>query len=131
MKKLICVFLTLNLLLTSAFAQDGGDDFVKNTQNDLMLVGGAGVAGAILGLSTLSFVDKPSKHIANVWTGAAIGVIVGVIYVAYNSAQRGQEDLESSIDFKTSERVAWHQSHEKNLTFPGVHFGSQIWGMNF
>lgn len=133
MKKLVCLFLTFALLTTNlAFAQDGGDeDVLKNTQNDLILVAGAGVGGAILGLSTLSFVDKPSKHISNIWTGAALGVIAGVIFVAYNSAQKGSEELQSSKDFNSFERVAWHDTNVQNLTSQRAQIGTEIWNLSF
>ena len=135
MKKLICSLLSLHLFLSGimfnpAWAQEE-DDIIKSTQNDIILVGAAGAGGAILGLSTLSFVDKPSKHISNIWTGAALGVIAGVIFVAYNSAQKGSEDLQSSREFNSSERVAWHADHTKNLTFSSVQFGTQLWELNF
>lgn len=135
MKNLICALLSLQIfvtgaLLNPAFAQDE-DDIIKNTQNDIILVGAAGAAGAILGLSTLSFVDKPSKHVSNIWTGAAIGVIAGVIFVAYNSAQKGSEELQSSREFNSHERVAWHAENSENLTFKSVQFGTQIWQLNF
>ncbi len=134
MKNLLIALLSLQLVLVQgAFAQDGGseDDFVKNTQEDIITVGAAGAAGAILGLSTLSFVDKPSEHLGNIWTGAAIGVILGVVWVAYNSAQKGTEDLESSVDFNSSERVAWHRQNESSLTSPTVQFGTGIWSQSF
>lgn len=134
MKKILSTLLALTLSAT-AFAQGSSeDDIIKNTQNDILLVAGAGAAGAVLGLSTLSFVDKPSKHISNIWTGAAIGVIAGVIWVAYNSAARGQEDLQSeeeaSLDFNSNERYAWHQDNAV-LTTPEVQFGTEIWGTSF
>lgn len=133
MKKILSLTLAL-LLSTVAFGQENEDDIIKNTQNDILLVAGAGAAGAILGLSTLSFVDKPSKHVSNIWTGAAIGVIAGVIWVAYNSAQRGQEDLQSeeeaSLDFNSHERFAWHRENA-DLTLPEVQFGSRIWATSF
>ncbi|MES2527513.1 MAG: hypothetical protein V4598_10515 [Bdellovibrionota bacterium] len=134
MKKIFSLLLAFQLLNAVAFAQDSEDDIVKNTQNDILFVAGAGAAGAVLGLSTLSFVDKPSQHISNVWTGAAIGVIAGVIFVAYNSAQRGSEDLqtddEASLDFNSGERVAWHQKNSV-LTVPQVQFGTEIWKTSF
>ncbi|WP_408097433.1 hypothetical protein ACJVC5_00565 [Peredibacter sp. HCB2-198] len=130
MKKIICLLLCLSFVLPSAaFAQE--DDLIKNTQNDLILVGAAGVGGAILGLSTLSFVDKPSQHVSNIWTGAAIGVILGVIWVAYDSVQRNQDDLTSSVEFNSSERVAWHAENAGNLTLPEVQYGTQFWQMTF
>lgn len=134
MNKIISYLVVFQLMTTVAFAQSSSeDDIIKNTQNDILLVAGAGAAGAVLGLSTLSFVDKPSRHISNIWTGAAIGVIAGVIWVAYNSAQRGQEDLqaeEASVNFSSGERVAWHRENS-DLTVPEVQFGSRIWSTSF
>ncbi len=135
MKKIISLLIASQLLISVAFAQDNEDDnLVKNTQNDILLVAVAGGAGAVLGLSTLSFVDKPSRHLSNIWTGAAIGIIAGVIFVAYNSAQRGQEDLqtdeEASLDFNSHERVAWHQQNAV-LTSPKGQFGTEIWSTSF
>ncbi len=135
MKKIISLLLAFQLLTAVAFAQEGNedDDIVKNTQNDILFVAGAGAAGAIIGLSTLSFVDKPSQHISNVWTGAALGVIAGVVFVAYNSAQRGTEDLQSdeaSLDFNSSERIAWHRKSSV-LTIPQVQFSTEIWNTSF
>ncbi len=136
MKKIISLLLACQLLISVAFAQDNNEDdnLVKNTQNDILLVGVAGAAGAVLGLSTLSFVDKPSQHLSNVWTGAAIGIIAGVIFVAYNSAQRGQEDLQSdeeaSLDFNSHERLAWHQQNTV-LTSSKVQFGTEFWSTSF
>lgn len=134
MKKLICALLSLTLLATAvnpAFAQESEDDIIKNTQNDIMIVAAAGAGGAVLGLSTLSFVEKPSKHVSNIWTGAALGIIAGVIFVAYNSAQKSSEDLQTSSEFNSSERVAWHSENANNLTLPEVQFGTQIWQTSF
>lgn len=141
MKKLMVILLSFQLLLLSSvsvMAQEGepaagsDDDLLKSTQNDVFVVAGAGAAGALLGLSTLSFVDKPSEHLSNIWTGAAIGVIAGVIFVAYNSAQKGTEELQSSNPtFDTSDRVAWHARNSANLTLPSVQFGTQFWQMSF
>ncbi len=134
MKKILSLLIAFQLMTAVAFAQEESeDDIIKNTQNDIILVAGAGAGGALLGLSTLSFVDKPSRHISNIWTGAALGVIAGVIWVAYNSAQRGQEDLQSeeaSLDFNSGERVAWHRENSV-LTGPQVQFGTEIWSSSF
>lgn len=112
-------------------AQTPEEDFIKNTQNDLMIVAAAGGAGAILGLSTLSFVERPSNHIRNVWTGAALGVIAGVIYVAYNSAQKGTEDLTSSVDFNTHERSHWHHLSTKIAEDKNVMLSSSLFHFRF
>lgn len=122
----------ISLGVNRAVAQeDSADDILKNTQNDIFLVAGAGVGGAILGLSTLSFVDRPSQHISNIWTGAALGIIAGVLFVAYNSAQKGSEELQSSSEFNSSERLAWHTSHSTDLTSSRVQYGTQFWSLSF
>ncbi len=41
----------------------------------------AGLAGFILGLSTLSFYGRPQDQLTNVTYGMAIGVVAGTIYV--------------------------------------------------
>lgn len=63
--------------------QEGEYSLVKQTKSDLTIIVSAGLGGAVLGLSTLSFVERPSDHWDNVLTGGALGIIAGVIYVAY------------------------------------------------
>jgi hypothetical protein len=119
--------------MTPVMAQQDSD-FVKNTQQDIMLVGAAGLGGAILGLSTLSFYETPSRHISNLWTGASIGIIAGVIFVAYNSAQKGSEELiglHSSEEFSTQERHSWHQGSAPILTNQSVQFGTHFFVKSF
>lgn len=43
----------------------------------------SGIAGAILGLSTLSFYGRPQDKLNNIAYGFAIGIIVGAGYSAY------------------------------------------------
>jgi hypothetical protein len=135
MKKLLCALLSIQLfVLIPVMAQSydaGSSELIKNTRNDMLIVLGAGGTGAILGLSTLSFVERPGDNLRNVYTGAALGVIGGVIYVIYNSAQRGTEELEASVDFSTSERFAWHGKNTHFLSIPQVQFGTQIWQTSF
>jgi hypothetical protein len=141
MNKILLAFLILtlisgNLSINSSWAQEesadpNSEDVLKKTQEDIMLVGATGVVGAVLGLSTLSFVETPSRHIYNIWTGAALGIIAGVIYVAYNSAQRGSEDLQSSMDFNSSERLAWHHEKTRISSFPRSQLGTQFFQLSF
>lgn len=46
----------------------------------------AGLGGAVLGLSTLSFYKEPQDHVGNVASGFALGIIAGVLGVTYYSA---------------------------------------------
>jgi VIT1/CCC1 family predicted Fe2+/Mn2+ transporter len=133
MKKIVCTLIALHLFIFSGIstASAQSDDLIKSTQEDILLVVGAGAAGAVLGLSTLSFVDKPSQHISNIWTGAALGIIAGVVIVAYNSAQKGSEELQASKEFNSRERLAWHSQETEILTFREAQFGTQFFSMNF
>jgi hypothetical protein len=136
MKKFLCAILTVTLFLGSAtfnptVAQETEDDIVKNTQQDITLVGVAAAGGVVLGLSTLSFMDKPSQHVSNIWTGAALGIIAGVIFVAYMSAQKNSEELQSSRQFNSSERVAWHNQNVEKLTHPQAQFGTSVFQFRF
>jgi hypothetical protein len=134
MKKWLFGIIIFQLLASNmAFAQQE-EDIMKNTQNDILIVAAAGAGGAVLGLSTLSFYETPSPHISNVWTGAAMGIIAGVIFVAYSSAQKGSEELQGSVPsegFSTSERVVWHAEKSESLTMKSVQFGTQIWETTF
>lgn len=123
-------FLLLTIFVSPALAQDEYD-IVKNTQDDIMLIAAAGASGAVLGLSTLSFVEKPSKHVSNIWTGGALGIIAGVIFVAYNSAQKNSEELQSSLEFNSSERIAWHEENSFLVAMPSVQFSTHIWHLSF
>jgi hypothetical protein len=92
MQKKNILLVLLNFLFTAGvWAQYDVEEKMNNslaqqTKNDLVVIGVAGTAGAVLGLSTLSFTDKPSDHLDNIYTGAALGVIAGVLYVAYEQA---------------------------------------------
>ena len=46
----------------------------------------AGLAGAILGLSTLSFYGRPQDKLNNIAVGAAIGIIGGAIFSTFKAA---------------------------------------------
>jgi hypothetical protein len=49
------------------------------------------VAGAVLGASTLPFYDEPGEHTKNIFYGAAIGAVVGVIISAYAGVKEGPD----------------------------------------
>jgi|SRR5690606_12129610 len=115
-------------------AQDqGGASLVQQSLQDAMIVGGAGLGGAILGLSTLSFVEEPSEHLKNILVGGAIGIIAGVGIVAYMQATKSETIYKqgaeySPIDFSTNQRTAWHRlQHQKNtVTNPPSQIGYQF-----
>jgi len=60
------------------------DDSIR----DISVVMGTGAVGALLGLSTLSFVQTPSDHWKNVAIGGAVGIVIGVGVVIFSAATR-------------------------------------------
>lgn len=129
MKKLI----TLCLAISLSFSTLAQDSFKEEGLRDLTTVAGLGLGGAVLGLSTLSFVEEPSDHLKNILVGAAVGIIVGVGVVAYNQASKSQATIRgASIDFDTRSRMNWHASNtakeikEFNAANPKVG-----WSFNF
>ena len=117
----LLLILTLTFANSNVLAQD--DDILRNTTNDLMVVAGIGAAGAVLGLSTLSFVDKPGDHVKNIVVGAAVGIIIGVGVVAYSQANKSQDFYDrnsgeakgESASFSTDERQKWALAHHGKL----------------
>lgn len=51
----------------------------------------AGLGGAILGLSTLSFYGRPQEKLSNIAIGFALGVIAGTTFVTYKAASNPSE----------------------------------------
>ncbi len=83
--------------LTLGADEDAAAGLVDDSIRDFSIVLGAGAAGAVIGLSTLSFVDEPSKHFKNVAVGGAIGIVMGVGYVIFSQATKSTSSIGQSI----------------------------------
>ena len=138
-KKLTILFSALSLFFvsTSAFAQEGGggggSTYFEDSFRDISIIGAAAVGGAVLGLSTLSFVDEPGDHLKNVVVGAAVGIILGVGFVAYSAATKNKDVYDEAnfriqpdkdTQFATITRSQWHssthQSHNQKKAPPSA-----------
>lgn len=62
----------------------------------------AGLAGAVLGLSTLSFYGRPQDKLDNIAIGAAIGIIGGTIFTTYKAAAEPRDfyGFENRFDYR-------------------------------
>jgi len=76
------------LVIIFIFFTGSGASYADDSMRDMATVFGIGAVGAVLGLSTLSFVDKPTDHLKNISVGGAIGVIIGVGVVVFSQASR-------------------------------------------
>jgi hypothetical protein len=100
---LIATCLSLSLgIATPAFAAAGGakgENSAHGPRKQLSTIVLAGVAGAILGLSTLSFYGRPQDRLSNIAVGAAIGVIVGTVYTTFKAATEPHDFYGHQRDF--------------------------------
>lgn len=85
MKKLILSVVCILLMAQTSLAQTSTTSGLVGFRRGLATVMLAGLGGAVLGLSTLSFYGEPQEHIGNIWTGLAVGVIGGSAYVLMQS----------------------------------------------
>lgn len=87
MKRLMIVVSVLMFMnLSLAHAQTATSQF-PNFRKNTATVMFAGLGGAVLGLSTLSFYGEPSEHTGNIWAGLAVGILGGLVYVSLNKDQ--------------------------------------------
>lgn len=98
MKRLLTLLMAVAMLSVSlpTYAQSNSSNF-NSTRRSLATVMFAGLGGAVLGLSTLSFYGKPEEHINNIWTGLALGVIGGAIYVSVDTSQGSHYSLRPEL----------------------------------
>ncbi len=97
LKSAIIILVTVAFVSSSAFAQQGQSTTQMGPKKQLTMIFLAGLGGAVLGLSTLSFHGRPQDHLGNIAIGFAIGAVFGTVYVTYNTATKPKEYL-SSLD---------------------------------
>ena len=107
LKGLLIIILSFTLA-TPVYAQlppQGGGQIEGTTsgpRKQLATIIFAGLAGAILGLSTLSFYGRPQDYLSNIAIGFAVGVIIGTGYTTYQAATKPYEFY--NTDFKHYDR---------------------------
>lgn len=75
----------------SAIGQEKGKSGLSGPRKQLATIVFAGLGGAILGLSTLSFYGRPQDKLSNIAIGFAFGVIGGTALVTYKAATNPSE----------------------------------------
>ena len=133
LKPLFCALLISFSLPVFSQGNQNGTSVADDSMRDLLIVGGTGAMGAVLGLSTLSFVEEPSEHLKNIYMGASLGIILGVSYVAYSTANKEQELMvrvgKNAPIFSTKDRVVWHKTEFNKM--PTDHSRHKYLELNF
>lgn len=71
---------------------------LSGTRKQIATIVFAGLAGAVMGLSTLSFYGRPQDKLSNIAVGFAVGVIIGTGYTTYKAATKPREMYDSKLE---------------------------------
>ncbi len=79
------------------------------------------ISGAILGASTLPFYEDSGAHTKNIFYGAALGAVAGVLISAYSGVKEGsngddEEDSAKKIEADRRYALARQMAPEKNTS---------------
>lgn len=113
LRKLTAMFLTLSLtafapqVYAAAKTDKAAQNSTSGARKHMTTIVFAGLAGAILGLSTLSFYGRPQDKLSNIAVGFAIGVIGGTVYTTYKAAAEPKEFYDSSHDHDHAQAELW------------------------
>ena len=88
---IICLVASLSSLALAADPATPETRTSGGPRRQLATILFAGLGGAVLGLSTLSFYGRPQDKLANIAIGFAGGVIIGTTYVTYRAATNPTE----------------------------------------
>lgn len=89
---------------------------ISGTRKQLATIIFAGLAGAILGLSTLSFHGRPQEHLSNIAVGFAIGIIGGTIYTTYRAARAPYEIYDYGADLEPLQNFEFKKIPQQDYT---------------
>ena len=85
------LFVAVSVLTMSgrSFAQQGGGSNMSQIEprNAVSVILMSGLVGGVLGLSTLSFYDRPQDNIRNITIGAGVGMISAALFMTYTVSQ--------------------------------------------
>ncbi|NCN95159.1 MAG: hypothetical protein GW917_00375 [Bdellovibrionales bacterium] len=97
-KRILCLKLVVSLIVlssslgfsTQSWAQGAPASYsgTPGPKKQLATIIFAGLGGAVMGLSTLSFYGRPQDKLNNIAIGFAIGVIGGTLYTTYQAASQ-------------------------------------------
>lgn len=110
----ICILLALSFFVHApAYAQADGSSSARGAKKKINYIVLAGLGGAVLGLSTLSFYGRPQDKLSNIAIGAAFGIIVGTIMTTYQAASDPKEFYGDLKDPAEAEIWSLDISHQR------------------
>jgi uncharacterized membrane protein YeaQ/YmgE (transglycosylase-associated protein family) len=102
MRKIVLIILASLFLGQLAVAQTST---MNGFRRGFAIAAFAGIGGAVLGLSTLSFYGTPQDHTSNITTGFFLGIAGGLGYVVTDSMQNSQRPTYESYGHLENPRI--------------------------
>lgn len=101
------------LAQTPAFAQpkESQEMEVSRPRRQVTTIVFAGLAGAVLGLSTLSFYGRPQDKLSNIAIGFALGIITGAVYTTFKAATNPYDPY-AFKEWDDSPPIIWSEMYE-------------------
>lgn len=92
LKRLLTTFMLVCAITSSlpTWSQEMNAGATYGPRKQVAIIVFSGLAGAILGLSTLSFYGRPQDKLVNIPIGAAVGIIIGTSYTTFKAATEGR-----------------------------------------
>ncbi len=90
--------LTMPSLSLAQGTNQAASEEMGGTRKQIATIIFAGLAGAVLGLSTLSFYGRPQDKLSNIAIGFAVGVIGGTVYTTYKAIHAPYEQYQVYYD---------------------------------
>ncbi len=101
---------------TLCFFRPVGAHAEASIGDSAMTVAFSTLGGAVLGASTLPFYDEPGDHTKNVFYGAALGAVAGVLISAYAGVKEGPAyDEDAATKLRPASSLALNESPEFRL----------------
>lgn len=125
-RNLVAGILCLSLVIIAPLKVMGAEPNPKEKSNQVAVTGPrkhlativfAGLAGAILGLSTLSFYGRPQDKLGNIAGGFAVGIFIGTIFTTYKAATEPKE-FYSTRDASSEQWAALDGDYHQPATGP-------------
>ena len=119
------LLMQINLLTIPGLAQTGSRVEAPTVKSQVAKILLSSLGGAVLGISTLSFYDKPQDHLSNVAIGGALGVVLGSIYVTRDSLE---QEAFSTLDKGGTLNLALVPNIKNHKSMEGLGIS---WGFSF
>ena len=122
---LISIFIVCHFRWEVAYAQtvgsNGNQQSAVGPRKQMATIIFAGLAGAILGLSTLSFYGRPQDKLSNIVMGLAVGIISGTVYTTYLAATKPKtyfEGLVPQVEEQAYQVARWRGERRSEVFSP-------------